>query len=131
MFGMIFGGRYVIMLMSIFSVYTGLIYNDCFAKSVAIFPSTWQANYSSAELAGSNKLTLNPSMKSVYAQEAYPFGLDPAWNLADNKVLYTNSIKMKISVIYALLHVIFGLSVNIANKLLVLPLSLSLSSIKK
>ena len=37
---MLFGGRYCILLMAIYSMYTGALYNECFSIPMALFGNT-------------------------------------------------------------------------------------------
>jgi len=47
----------------------------------------------------------------------YPFGVDPAWNGADNMLTYYNSLKMKMSVIFGVTHMTGGIFLSLLNAL--------------
>lgn len=95
-----FGGRYIIFLMGLFSCYTGFIYNDIFGKSMHIFPTSWRINYNVSTVMENADLTLNPSTDDLKEGAVYIMGLDPIWQLAMNKIIYLNSFKMKLSIIF-------------------------------
>ncbi|XP_029293712.1 V-type proton ATPase 116 kDa subunit a isoform X2 [Cottoperca gobio] len=126
MFSMVFAGRYIILLMGIFSVYTGIIYNDCFSKSLNVFGSGWSvrpmfdsrqgANWTFATLEGNKVLQLDPAIDGVFTGP-YPIGIDPIWNIATNKLTFLNSFKMKMSVILGVIHMLFGISLSLFNHL--------------
>ncbi|KAG5667455.1 hypothetical protein PVAND_015435 [Polypedilum vanderplanki] len=112
-----FGGRYIILLMGFFSMYTGLIYNDCFSKTMNIFGSSWKIAYNESTIMNNTEgqLQLNPSDDSLVEGRTYPFGLDPAWMLATNKIIFLNSFKMKVSIIFGVVHMIFGVIMSVVN----------------
>uniref|UniRef100_A0A674MRN7 V-type proton ATPase subunit a n=1 Tax=Takifugu rubripes TaxID=31033 RepID=A0A674MRN7_TAKRU len=113
MFNMVFAGRYIILLMGIFSVYTGIIYNDCFSKSLNMFGSGWSVR----PILDQNILkSLDPAIPGVF-NGPYPLGIDPIWNVATNKLTFLNSFKMKMSVILGVIHMLFGVSLSLFNHL--------------
>ncbi|XP_067295154.1 V-type proton ATPase 116 kDa subunit a [Pseudorasbora parva] len=118
-----FEGRYIILLMGIFSVYTGLIYNDCFSKSLNLFGSGWNVSamfnhgdWNMNTVRFNNFLALNPNITGVF-KGPYPLGIDPIWNLASNRLTFLNSYKMKMSVIVGIIHMTFGVVLGAFNHL--------------
>ncbi|XP_042576414.1 V-type proton ATPase 116 kDa subunit a isoform X5 [Cyprinus carpio] len=125
MFSMVFAGRYIILLMGIFSVYTGIIYNDCFSKSINVFGSGWSVrpmfgerggNWTPATLKDNHVLQLDPAVPKVF-NGPYPIGIDPIWNIATNKLNFLNSFKMKMSIILGVIHMTFGVTLSLFNHL--------------
>ncbi|XP_011870121.1 PREDICTED: V-type proton ATPase 116 kDa subunit a isoform 1 isoform X2 [Vollenhovia emeryi] len=110
-----FGGRYIILLMGLFSIYSGFIYNDIFAKSVNIFGSSWRAQFTFNDTILNKTLELLPDVNRSYLQYPYPLGVDPVWNFAQNKIVFHNSFKMKLSIILGVAHMIFGVCMNVVN----------------
>uniref|UniRef100_A0A8C8IYV2 V-type proton ATPase subunit a n=1 Tax=Oncorhynchus tshawytscha TaxID=74940 RepID=A0A8C8IYV2_ONCTS len=120
---MLVDGRYIIFLMGLFSIYTGLIYNDCFSKSFNVFGSSWSVRpmfhphgpWTNDTLHDSGHLHLDPLVSGVYSGNPYPFGVDPIWNIASNKLSFLNSYKMKMSVIMGVAHMLFGVTLSLVN----------------
>ncbi|KAG5643555.1 hypothetical protein DXG03_000649 [Asterophora parasitica] len=95
--GQFFFGRYIILLMGIFSMYTGLMYNDIFSKTLHLWHSGWTfPDTNSTVITGINN------------GHVYPFGLDPAWHGTENALVFTNSYKMKMSIVLGVIHVGFA-----------------------
>ncbi|XP_053466905.1 V-type proton ATPase 116 kDa subunit a 1 [Ictalurus furcatus] len=120
---MLVGGRYIILLMGLFSIYTGLIYNDCFSKSFNLLGSSWSVKamfwpsgpWSNQTLHSSDHLQLDPAVPGVYSGTPYVLGIDPVWNIASNKLFFLNSYKMKMAVIIGVCHMTFGLTLSAVN----------------
>ncbi|KAK4686252.1 V-type H+-transporting ATPase subunit a, partial [Tremellales sp. Uapishka_1] len=101
-----FFGRYIIILMGAFSMYTGLLYNDIFSKSLYIWHSGWDwpSNSTGLVVAEANG-------------HVYPFGIDPLWHGSDNSLIFTNSYKMKLAIILGVIHMTFAICLQVPNHL--------------
>ncbi|KAJ3664947.1 hypothetical protein Zmor_000476 [Zophobas morio] len=106
-------GRYLILLMGIFSLYTGFVYNEVFSKSMNIFGSSWDPVFNYSVVVAGDVSGLDPGHS--YVGSPYFFGVDPIWSLANNRIAFLNSYKMKMSIIFGVLHMILGLCSNVVN----------------
>ncbi|CAF1362084.1 unnamed protein product [Rotaria sordida] len=123
-----FGGRYIILLMGLFSIYTGLIYNDVFSKSLNLFGSSWRVKFDDKTLLKSDSVFLEPNptiynhttpdqYRQMYSGNPYLLGIDPVWQLSDNKITFTNSAKMKFAIIIGIIQMCFGVILSLWNHL--------------
>ncbi|KAF2110560.1 V-type ATPase, V0 complex, 116kDa subunit family [Lophiotrema nucula] len=104
LFSMIFYGRYIVFMMGVFSIYTGLIYCDAFSKELPIFKSMWTWDDHGK----------GPTASRVEGY-TYPFGLDWRWHDTDNDLLFSNSYKMKLSILLGWCHMTFSLCWSLVN----------------
>ncbi|XP_068596568.1 T cell immune regulator 1, ATPase H+ transporting V0 subunit a3b [Brachionichthys hirsutus] len=118
---MMFGGRYLILLMGLFSIYTGAVYNECFSRGLGVFRSGWhvgpmfqQNRWNTSVLEKYKYLEMDATVSGVFTSP-YPFGIDPIWGLANNKLVFLNSYKMKMSVIIGVIHMTFGVCLSFFN----------------
>ncbi|XP_024960444.1 V-type proton ATPase subunit a2-like [Cynara cardunculus var. scolymus] len=107
---MTFGGRYVILLMSLFSIYTGLIYNEFFSVPFELFsPSA----YACRDAACSEATTIG----LIKVRDTYPFGVDPAWHGSRSELPFLNSLKMKMSILLGVAQMNLGIILSFFNAL--------------
>ncbi|CAI9116848.1 OLC1v1018113C1 [Oldenlandia corymbosa var. corymbosa] len=105
---MAFGGRYVIMMMALFSIYTGLVYNEFFSVPFEIFGrSSYACRDSSCRDASTAGL--------IKVHGTYPFGLDPKWHGTRSELPFLNSLKMKMSILLGVAQMNLGIILSYAN----------------
>ncbi|KAA8543992.1 hypothetical protein F0562_021831 [Nyssa sinensis] len=99
---MLFGGRYILLLMSLFSIYCGLIYNEFFSVPYHIFGgSAYKCRDATCSDAHSVGL--------VKYRDPYPFGVDPSWRGSRSELPFLNSLKMKMSILLGVVQMNLGI----------------------
>ena len=121
MFGTVYHGRYCLLLMGIFAIYAGFIYNELFSVPLELFSSTlWcSGEMDDPQCARIPGTTASQTQKwprsnindaydfkgdggSTGAEvvwDNYPFGSDPGWAHTANKLNSANSFKMKFAIV--------------------------------
>jgi len=110
--------RYMIFAMGFFSIYAGLMYSEFFAIGLNLFGSRFscpgkEGSHTAVCIAQYD--TSNGGGLSATTGGPYPFGLDPAWSISSNALLFINSMKMKISVLFGVSQMILGIYLKFAN----------------
>ncbi|KAH9385127.1 V-type H+-transporting ATPase subunit a [Nematocida major] len=95
-FEMLFQARYLMVFMGVWSVYFGFLYADFMGYPFGEFISAY---------AKTGEKTGNCA-----------FGIDYAWHAAENGQSFTNSLKMKSSIILGFAHLTLGMVLNAINE---------------
>ena len=109
----------MLLLMGIFSIYCGVLYNDVFGLMADFFGTSWTET--PPRHGGPRELKAHGMV--------YPFGIDPGWHRSANELSFGNSYKMKLSIILGVLQVrLVPASLCSGRAPLCLPLYLPLRS---
>lgn len=106
MVAMCFGGRYLLFMMGLMSIYIGFIYNEFFSIPMSIFGKTsWDLEEP------------DTVVDQFVKGKPYPVGFDPIWHGHSGELPFTNSIKMKMSIIIGVVHMSVGIVMSLMNHL--------------
>ncbi|KAL6499814.1 V-type proton ATPase subunit a1 [Orobanche gracilis] len=118
----LFGGRYVLLLMSLFSIYCGVIYNEFFSVPFHIFGSSAYTCRDATCSCHVQKMNVAEMQRSdahsvglVKNRDTYPFGVDPSWRGSRSELPFLNSLKMKMSILFGVAQMNLGIILSYYN----------------
>lgn len=98
-FQMIYSARYLLLIMGICATYMGFIYNESLSIAINFFgPSAYHSGES-------------------FPEHPYIFGIDSVWRHSGNLIQFTNSLKMKMSIVIGVSQMYFGIFLKLLNNL--------------
>ncbi|KAJ9551876.1 hypothetical protein OSB04_015921 [Centaurea solstitialis] len=126
--------------MSIFSIYTGLIYNEFFSVPFELFsPSAFACRDAACRylpqhpyfpvvyiMWSSSLFSLHvilfyrseaTTIGLIQVRDTYPFGVDPAWHGSRSELPFLNSLKMKMSILLGVAQMNLGIILSFFNAL--------------
>ena len=102
--------RYFFLICSIFAIFCGLMYNEFFSVPLDFFGSCYNSLKNGRYVQDKEVINEYHTKKCVY-----PIGLDPVWIGNYNELVYTNSLKMKLSIIVGVIHMLLGIGIKGVN----------------
>ena len=102
-FLMLFDARWMLLLMGVFAIYSGVIYNETFGFAIDIFGTAWNTNDG------------NWYSRSKGNDYVYYVGVDPIWKSSGNELYFYNSFKMKLSILVGVIHMTCGIVISCVN----------------
>jgi V-type H+-transporting ATPase subunit a len=99
----IYSAKYMLFAMGLMAVYAGFVYNDYFSIGLNLMGSSYKYEVQEEGAPATSLYTYGDP------QGVYQFGLDPAWKISTNELLFLNSMKMKMSVILGIFQMTWGI----------------------
>merc|ERR1712113_1375831 len=103
--------RFIILQLGLFALFAGFMYNDFFSVSLRLFNTRYH------DPDGDGSWDPKFDTKNMGGPGPYPFGLDWMWNGAGNELLFVNSLKMKLSVLFGVIQMTLGVFLRWSNAL--------------
>ena len=102
--------RYFFLICSIFAIFCGFMYNEFFSIPLDFFGTCYNSTKNGKYVQDKEVINEYNTKKCVY-----PIGLDPVWIGNTNELVYTNSLKMKLSIIVGVIHMLLGIGIKGIN----------------
>ena len=105
--------RYFFLICSFFAIFCGLMYNEFFSIPLDLFGTCYNKEKNGKLIL--DKDTIDEGKQKEIKKCVYPVGLDPSWIGKQNELTYTNSLKMKLSIIIGVMHMLLGIAIKGVN----------------